>query len=133
MYKCKIYICLYAHVYTYMHLHIYVLIYICIPAGFHNDVYRFSPAANTWTALSPSGSGPSPRGSMGFAATPNGMLYVFGGYGSGNGRVEGAYTWLNYMSYAGFIEYIYIYILYYGYMCAFKLLMRIYTYIHHII
>jgi hypothetical protein len=42
-------------------------------------VYRFSPAANTWTTLSPSGSGPSRREGMGFAATPDGMLYVFGG------------------------------------------------------
>jgi hypothetical protein len=48
-----------------------------------NDVYRFSPAANAWTALSPSGSGPSRRNSMGFAATPDGMLYVFGGYDGG--------------------------------------------------
>jgi hypothetical protein len=47
-------------------------------------VYRFSPAANTWTALSPSGSGPSPRYGMGFAATPDGMLYVFGGNIRGN-------------------------------------------------
>jgi hypothetical protein len=42
-------------------------------------MYRFSAAASTWTALSPSGSGPSARRSMGFAATPDGMLYVFGG------------------------------------------------------
>jgi hypothetical protein len=52
-------------------------------AGNLNDVYRFIAAANTWTALSPSGSGPSPRWQMGFAATPDGMLYVFGGYDSG--------------------------------------------------
>ena len=51
---------------------------------YYNDVYRFSPAANNWTTLSPSGTGPSPRGSMGFAATLEGMLYVFGGYGYGN-------------------------------------------------
>lgn len=55
-------------------------------SGYYNDVYRFSAAANTWTALSPSGSGPSPRGGMGFAATPDGMLYVFGGYGGGDVR-----------------------------------------------
>ena len=42
--------------------------------------------ANTWTALSPSGSGPSLRGFMGFAATPDGMLYVFGGLDYGNER-----------------------------------------------
>jgi hypothetical protein len=36
------------------------------------------------------GSGPSPRAYMGFAATPDGMLYVFGGYdnsGKGGGTV----------------------------------------------
>ena len=52
-------------------------------AAYLNDVYRFSPAANTWTALSPSGSAPSPRYGMGFAATPDGMLYVFGGNATG--------------------------------------------------
>jgi hypothetical protein len=48
--------------------------------GLVNDLYRYSAAANTWTALSPSGSAPSPRFWMGFAATPDGMLYLFGGY-----------------------------------------------------
>ena len=59
-----------------------------------NDMYRFSPAANTWTALSPSGSGPSPRYGVGFAATPDGMLYVFGGYDDGGtvGEEGAAYT-----------------------------------------
>jgi hypothetical protein len=51
-------------------------------AVFNNDMYRFSPANNTWTELSPSGSGPSPRWAMGFASTPDGVLYVFGGAGS---------------------------------------------------
>ena len=58
--------------------------------GYLNDVYRFSAAANTWTALSPSGSGPSPRADMGFAATPDGMIYVFGGSSSyGHGKEVG--------------------------------------------
>ena len=53
-------------------------------------MYRFSASANTWTALYPSGSGPSRRRFMGFAATPDGMLYVFGGYNyAGNERGEG--------------------------------------------
>ena len=63
--------------------------------GIFNDVYRFSAAANTWTALSPSGSGPSPRYHMGFAATPDGMLYVFGGRnysGTEGGKGAGAAT-----------------------------------------
>jgi hypothetical protein len=54
-----------------------------------NDLYRLSVAANTWTALSPSGSGPSPRFAMGFAATPDGMLYVFGGEDSRGRDNEG--------------------------------------------
>jgi hypothetical protein len=53
-------------------------------------MYRFNAAASTWTALSPSGSAPSPRWGIGFAATPDGMLYVFGGYDGSNGnRREG--------------------------------------------
>jgi N-acetylneuraminic acid mutarotase len=47
--------------------------------GPRNDLYRFSPGDNAWTALPPSGSAPSPRNAMGFAATPDGMLYIFGG------------------------------------------------------
>jgi hypothetical protein len=53
-----------------------------------NDLYRFSAAANTWTALSPTGSGPSRRYLMGFAATPDGMIYVYGGW-SGSGNRDG--------------------------------------------
>jgi hypothetical protein len=44
-----------------------------------NDLYRFDPATNSWTELSPTGSAPSPRCCMGFAATPDGVLYVIGG------------------------------------------------------
>jgi hypothetical protein len=51
-------------------------------AGYLDGLYRFSPAANAWTALIPSGSGPSLRYRMGFVATPDGMLYVFGGEGN---------------------------------------------------
>jgi hypothetical protein len=48
--------------------------------------------ANTWTALSPSGSRPPGNAEMGFAATPDGMLYLFGGVDDiGNDRLmEGA-------------------------------------------
>ena len=52
-------------------------------AGNRNDLYRFSPAANTWSALFPFGFGPSVRHWVGFAATPDGMLYVFGGFDGG--------------------------------------------------
>jgi hypothetical protein len=58
-------------------------------AGYLNDVYRFSAAANTWTAVSTSGSSPSPRVGMGFEATPDGMLYVFGGTGGTGGNRTG--------------------------------------------
>ena len=58
-------------------------------ADYLNDIYSFSPAANTWTALLPSGSEPAPRSSMGFAATPNGKLYVFRGYDKGKEGVGG--------------------------------------------
>ncbi len=54
-----------------------------------NDLYRFDPAAVKWTTLSPSGSAPSPRFAMGFAATPDGMLYVVGGSGNEGGSGDG--------------------------------------------
>jgi N-acetylneuraminic acid mutarotase len=58
-----------------------------VASAFFNDLYRFSPTSNTWTALI-AASPPTARFSMGFAATPDGMLYVFGGKGSGE-RGEG--------------------------------------------
>jgi hypothetical protein len=63
-------------------------------AGYLSDVYLFSAAANTWTALSLSGSGPSSRVGMGFEATPDGMLYVFGGTGGSGGNRTGIGGWL---------------------------------------
>ena len=63
-----------------------------------NDLYRFDPAAVKWTTLSPSGSAPSPRFAMGFAATPDGMLYVFGGHDGIKERGGGccdAWHWLH--------------------------------------
>jgi hypothetical protein len=58
--------------------------------GWLNDLYSFSPVDKVVTALSPFGSplAPSPRYAMGFAATPDGMLYVFGG-NSRSGNVRG--------------------------------------------
>ena len=54
-----------------------------------NDLYSFNPATVKWMELSPSGSIPSPRFSMGFISTADGMLYVFGGYqGNGEEREE---------------------------------------------
>jgi hypothetical protein len=59
---------------------------------YRNDFYRYSAAANTWTALSPSGSAPSGRFGLSCTATPDGMLYLFGGYG-GSGT-EGGGVWV---------------------------------------
>jgi N-acetylneuraminic acid mutarotase len=53
--------------------------------GFLNDLYRFNPTSNTWSNLSVANP-PSARSGMGFAATPDGMLYVFGGRGSDGGE-----------------------------------------------
>ena len=65
-----------------------------LAAARYNDLYRFSPSANTWTELFPYGSVPSPRSQIGFVATPDGMLYMFGGYdGSGKGRRFSVLFW----------------------------------------
>jgi hypothetical protein len=58
-------------------------------AGPFNDLFVFSPTANAWTMLSPSGSHPSPRWSMGSAVTPDGTFYIFGGW-TGNGEKMGS-------------------------------------------
>jgi N-acetylneuraminic acid mutarotase len=60
-------------------------------AGLFNDLYRFSPTSNAWTALSVA-SPPSARYDMGFVATPDGMLYVFGGWDN-SGHGEGSVWW----------------------------------------
>ena len=51
--------------------------------GFFGDLYQYDASSSTWTQIDPSGSVPSARYSMGFAATPDGRLWVFGGW-SGN-------------------------------------------------
>ena len=43
------------------------------------DLHVFDPITVKWTELHPTGSSPPPRGGMGFAATPDGKLYVYGG------------------------------------------------------
>jgi hypothetical protein len=57
-------------------------------------LHRFSALANNWTTLFPSGSGPSPRIGVGFAATPNGMLYVFGGLFIASNKSGGQLRWM---------------------------------------
>jgi hypothetical protein len=48
-------------------------------AVYYNDLYSFSPAANKWTPIAALGA-PAPRHMHGLAATPDGMLFVFGGF-----------------------------------------------------
>ena len=43
------------------------------------DLWVYSPATNAWTSLSPTGPAPSERILMGFTATPDGRVYLFGG------------------------------------------------------
>jgi hypothetical protein len=56
--------------------------FFCPPLAYFNDLYRFNPISNAWTALG-AASPPAPRAFMGFAATPDGMLYGFGGFNGG--------------------------------------------------
>ena len=48
-------------------------------------LYRFSPVYGLWTVPITSGMAPSPRCAVGLAATPDGMVYLFGG-ASGDGE-----------------------------------------------
>jgi hypothetical protein len=50
-------------------------------AAFVNDLNRYNPANDSWTALAPTGIVPQERKWMGFAAGPDGLLYTFGGMG----------------------------------------------------
>jgi hypothetical protein len=61
-------------------------------AVFVNDLNRYNPADDSWTALAPPGVVPQEREWMGFAAGPDGLLYTFGGMG-GN-REDGAVWWM---------------------------------------
>jgi hypothetical protein len=80
---------IYIYIYIYIRVYICIYEYVYIHAGSRSDLYRLSATSNAWTALFPSGSGPSERRGMGFAATPDGMLYVFGGLSRDGGGNEG--------------------------------------------
>jgi hypothetical protein len=61
---------------------------ICVSFPLHSrfaaaDLYKLDPITLVWTSLLTSGPTPSPRGYMGFTATLNGLIYVFGGVGGG--------------------------------------------------
>ena len=50
-----------------------------VAPGGANDLFSYEPSTKMWKQLPHSSSAPSPRFEMGFAATPDRMLYVFGG------------------------------------------------------
>jgi hypothetical protein len=44
-----------------------------------NKLYHFDFTGSAWSVIAPKGAVPPGRVKMGFAATPAGVLYVFGG------------------------------------------------------
>ncbi|XP_022367295.1 kelch domain-containing protein 4 isoform X2 [Enhydra lutris kenyoni] len=47
---------------------------------YYNDVYSFNLDTFTWSRLSPSGAGPTPRSGCQMSVTPQGSIVVYGGY-----------------------------------------------------
>uniref|UniRef100_A0A2K6M943 Kelch domain containing 4 n=1 Tax=Rhinopithecus bieti TaxID=61621 RepID=A0A2K6M943_RHIBE len=47
---------------------------------YYNDVYAFNLDTFTWSKLSPSGTGPTPRSGCQMSVTPQGGIIVYGGY-----------------------------------------------------
>nr|XP_055220447.1 kelch domain-containing protein 4 isoform X5 [Gorilla gorilla gorilla] len=47
---------------------------------YYNDVYAFNLDTFTWSKLSPSGMGPTPRSGCQMSVTPQGGIVVYGGY-----------------------------------------------------
>uniref|UniRef100_A0A480LXW2 Kelch domain-containing protein 4 isoform X2 n=1 Tax=Sus scrofa TaxID=9823 RepID=A0A480LXW2_PIG len=47
---------------------------------YYNDVYTFDLDTSTWTKLSPSGTGPTPRSGCQMSVTPQGSIVIYGGY-----------------------------------------------------
>ena len=54
------------------------------PAVWYNDMYSYNTTSRTWAALKASGILPPERGACGFAWA-DGLLYIFGGFGTGTG------------------------------------------------
>lgn len=54
----------------------------CYPRDYvyYNDVYTFDLDTSTWTKLSPSGTGPTPRSGCQMSVTPQGSIVIYGGY-----------------------------------------------------
>ena len=51
-----------------------------VTGAFYRGMFRFDPAALTWTLLASPGSRPGPRHMQGMVAARDGLIYVFGGY-----------------------------------------------------
>ncbi|XP_056381519.1 kelch domain-containing protein 4 isoform X2 [Hyla sarda] len=47
---------------------------------YYNDVYTFNLDSFTWTKISPSGTGPSPRSGCQLTTTQDGSIVIYGGY-----------------------------------------------------
>uniref|UniRef100_A0A8C6D9F8 Kelch domain containing 4 n=1 Tax=Moschus moschiferus TaxID=68415 RepID=A0A8C6D9F8_MOSMO len=47
---------------------------------YYNDVYAFNLDTYTWSKLSPSGTGPTPRSGCQMTVTPQGNIIIYGGY-----------------------------------------------------
>ncbi|XP_051830766.1 kelch domain-containing protein 4 isoform X1 [Antechinus flavipes] len=47
---------------------------------YYNDVYAFSLDTYTWSKLSPSGTGPTPRSGCQMSVSPEGAIIIYGGY-----------------------------------------------------
>lgn len=47
---------------------------------YYNDVYAFNLDTFTWSKLSPSGTGPTPRSGCQMTITPQGNIIIYGGY-----------------------------------------------------
>uniref|UniRef100_A0A8B9XCV4 Kelch domain containing 4 n=1 Tax=Bos mutus grunniens TaxID=30521 RepID=A0A8B9XCV4_BOSMU len=47
---------------------------------YYNDVYAFNLDTFTWSKLSPSGTGPTPRSGCQMTVTPQGNIIIYGGY-----------------------------------------------------
>ena len=46
------------------------------------DLYKYDPSTNSWNSIVTTGFSPSPRSRMGFAAVPDGKIFMFGGASS---------------------------------------------------
>ncbi len=56
--------------------------FLIVPSesGYMDDLFCFKPRTLEWMRLSTVGARPTPRYDVGFTATPDGKIYLFGGY-----------------------------------------------------